>query len=255
MLALNKKFKKEIGWIIKEKYNNNFRNKNIGKDIIRLKNNEPIDYIIGFSEFCGVRIDLKLKPLIPRPETEYWVLSAIQEIKNKKKLKLIKCLDIFAGSGCIGIAILKNIQNSIVDFADIEERFLKQIRFNLKINKIAKSRYNIIKSDLFSNVNRKYNYIFANPPYISEKRVNSVQKSVLDYEPHKALLAKDYGLFYIKEFLSQAKEFLNKNGKIYLEFSPGQKAEVKKIIIKENYKNFIFKKDQYSRFRVVKITI
>ena len=265
----------EINWIFKDKYNEKWSPK-ILEDIRRYQAGEPIDYIIGWKSFLNCKIDLSLKPLIPRPETEYWTEQAIKKIKNpmptgrqKKsrqgrgspeaaKIK-IKVLDIFAGSGCIGIAILKNTQNTTVDFAEIDPRLIKQIKINLKINQIQPKRAKIIRSDIFSALRNnprqwrgKYDFILANPPYITSKR--KIQKAVLQYEPHLALLGKKDGVFYIKKFLKGTREHLNSKGQIWMEFSPEQKSALAKIIKKSSYQNWQFHKDQYKRWRYVVVT-
>jgi release factor glutamine methyltransferase len=227
---------KEVAWLLKEKYNNK-PNKNFEKDVKRLEAGEPVDYVIGFTEFLGCKIDLSKKPLIPRPETEYWVGEAIKEIKPGAKV-----LDIFAGSGCIGIAILKHVKNAGVDFADIENR----------------SSQKIILSDVFSKIKNKYDYIFANPPYIPTTRRNRIQKSVLKYEPKTALFGGKDGLFYIRKFLKEAKNHLNINGKIFMEFSPEQRREVEKILKALRLGSgricgFEFHKDQFNKWRWVSI--
>jgi release factor glutamine methyltransferase len=254
---------KQIKWLLKEKYNNKPA-KQFYKDIERIKQGEPLDYVIGFTEFLGCKIDLSKKPLIPRPETEFWAEKVIEKIRPSADFTLsrnfctghkIKILDIFAGSGCIGIAVLKHIPNSLCDFADIEKNNLKQIKINLKINKIKSNRYKIIKSNIFSNIKGKYDYIFANPPYIATILRNRIQKTVLKYEPKKALFGGKGGLFYIKIFLKEAKNHLNKDGKIYMEFDYIQKKEIEKIIKKTGYKNYKFYKDQYNKWRWVSIKL
>ena len=95
----------------------------------------PEEYKQGFKDFLGVKIDLSKRPLIPREETEYWVSVVLKEIKEEAE-----CLDLFAGSGCIGISILKNVKNSFCDFGEKEDLFLEQIKINLDLNDINKER-------------------------------------------------------------------------------------------------------------------
>lgn len=199
---------------------------------------EPIEYKRGFTQFLGCKVDLSKKPLIPRPETEFWVEKAIKKIGTSDVP--IKILDIFAGSGCIGIAVLKHIKNAEVDFADIEDRGVG---------------HRTIKSDVFSKIKGKYDFIFANPPYIPEKNKHLVQKSVLNFEPYNALFGGEDGLFYIKKFLKQAKHYLNPGGVIFMEFSPEQKNEISKLAKKFGYNppagGCQFHKDQYGKPRWV----
>ncbi len=247
---------KEINWLLKEKYNNK-PSKKFLKDVKRLTGGEPLDYVIGFTNF-GVppgscKIDLSKKPLIPRPETEFWVQQAVKDILKNSSLPGCYVLDMFAGSGCVGLAILKNIKNAKVDFSDKEVEAIAQIKINLKLNKINKKRYKIIKSDVFLNIKNKYDFIFANPPYIPTKNRNKIQKSVLKYEPKNALFGGGDGLFYINKFVKQAKNYLNTGGKIYMEFDPPQKNKIEKILKKYKYKNWEFYKDQYGKYRWVMV--
>ncbi len=216
----------------------------------KLRKGGPVEYSIGFVDFLGAKIDLSLRPLIPRPETKFWVRKVIREIQNKKA-KNIQVLDLFAGSGCVGIAILKTCPDFCrrVDFAEIDGKFLNQIEINLKLNKISRTKYKLIQSDVFENIKGKYLYILANPPYVAESRKNEVQKSVLDFEPKKSLFGGNDGLFFIKKFLKEARFHLKNGGKIYLEFDPQQKEEVRKILIGSGHANHRFFKDQYGKWR------
>ena len=214
----------------------------------------PVEYEKGYTKFLNCKIDLRNRVFIPRIETEFWVRRAIKEISSLKER--LKVLDIFAGSGCIGIAILKNIKNSYVDFADTDKKAIGQIKINLKLNKIPRERYRIYKSDLFEKIkNKNYNYIFANPPYVAKERLKEVQPSVLKYEPKTSFLAGKRGLFYIRKFLKEAKRFLKERGTVYLEFDPLQKKEIEDILKKKGYKNFKFFKDQFKKYRFVKVQI
>lgn len=258
---------KEINWLLREKYFNK-PTKKFKKDVERLKKGEPVDYIIGFTEFLGCKIDLSKKTLIPRPETEFWVEKAIKDIYHEFQTfgnRSIRVLDIFSGSGCIGIAVLKHIKSAKVVFAEKDPHYqkisvgasknlLKQIEINLKINNITKNRCKIIKSDVFSKVEGRFDYILANPPYIPTARKNKVQKSVLKYEPKIALFGGEDGLFYVKKFLAEAKNFLNSDGKIYMELDSIQKKQIEKLLKQYHYKSWKFHKDQYGKWRYVVIS-
>jgi len=235
---------KEINWLLKEKYSGKPTEEFL-KDIKRLKRGEPLDYVIGFTNFLGCKIDLSKKPLIPRQETEFWVNNILKDIRKGK------VLDIFSGSGCIGIAILHHVKNAKVVFAEKDKNCLKQIKINLKLNNV---RGSVIQSDIFSNVKGKFDYIFANPPYIATARKNKVQKSVLNFEPKSALFGGKNGLFYIRKFLKNARKHLNREGEIFMEFDSQQKKEIEKLIKKYKYSNCEFYKDQYNRWRWVVIS-
>lgn len=243
------KIQKEIRWLLKEKYGGK-PSKEFEKDVKRLEKGEPVDYVIGFTEFLGCKIDLSKKPLIPRPETEFWIQKAIEQVKFIVRQDKIKILDMFSGSGCIGIAILKHLKNSQVTFADKDKKCLEQIKINLKLNGV-RSKFIVRQSDIFSNVKGKFYFIFANPPYIATKNKNKIQKLVLKYEPKAALFGGGDGLFYIRKFLKRAKDHLNDGGKIFMEFDPPQKKQIKKLLEKFGYKKFELHKDQYSKWRWV----
>jgi len=207
-------------------------------------------------KFLNCKIDTSKGVFIPRPETEFWTKEAIKEIQNYITLyqsNELKILDIFAGSGCIGIAILKNIKKSHVDFVDIDKKAIEQIKINLKLNKISPKRYRVIMSDVFEKVKGKYDFIFANPPYVAKERLDEVQESVKKLEPKISWYGGRGGLKYIKKFLKEAKNHLKEKGIIFMEIDPLQKEEVEKILKNENYKNFKFYKDQFKKIRWVKI--
>jgi len=248
----NKNLQKEINWLLKEKYNGK-PNIKFRKDIVRLKKGEPIDYVIGFVNFLGCKIDLSKKTLIPRKETEYWTAFAARDIKNRvdNSSDIIRVLDIFAGSGCIGIVLMAHLPNVICDFSDDDKKAIQQIKINLKNNFIKKPKSKIIQSNIFSKIKRKYDYIVANPPYIPITKRNKIQKSVLKYEPKKSLFGGKDGMDYIKKFLQDAKKYLNKYGRIYMEFDPPQKDKIEKILKKIGYSKWYFCKDQFNRWRWV----
>ena len=239
----------EIRWLLDEKYHG-VMNLEAERDIERIKQGEPVAYVIGFVDFLGCKIDLSKRPLIPRPETEFWTEQAITDVKHRVfNIGEVRCLDIFAGSGCVGVAVLRNVPGATVDFVDSEDRAIEQIRMNCGLNNIDPSRYKIIKSDLFNNLDGTYDYILANPPYIGEEDKHEVEKSVLKYEPSQALFGGHNGLSIIESFLDQAKKYLNSDAKIYMEFGKSQKDEIEKILINKGYSRFSFHRDQFGRWR------
>ena len=207
----------------------------------------PEDYKKGFKDFLGIRLDLSKRPLIPREETEYWVDLFIKEKKDG-----FKYLDLFSGSGCIGIAILKYLENSQCDFGDIDDSCLEQIRINLNLNKINQERYSIIKTNIFSNIINKYDFILANPPYVAEDRIDEVGEDVKEFEPAIALYGGKDGMSIINIFLKEARNYLNEGGIIIMEFDQEQKEKIENLI-KNNYSSCEFFKDQFDKYRFVKI--
>src|SRR5258708_2193070 len=127
----------EINWLLKEKYFNK-PTQQFKKDVERLKKGEPLAYVIGFVDFLGCKIDVSQRPLIPRPETEHWVQRAIEELKNGKPFGAAQgkinnklfILDIFAGSGCIGVSIMRHIENTHVTFAEKDPSLPVRLRAN-----------------------------------------------------------------------------------------------------------------------------
>src|SRR3989338_8268547 len=172
---------REEYWLLKEKYHF-LKDKHFQQDINRIRQGEPVDYVIGFKKFLGCIIDLSKRPLIPRAETEFWVKEAIAIIKQEKR-KTIKVLDIFSGSGCIGIALIAKISNATVVFADKSQNAIEQIKINATINHLPQKKIKIVMSDVFNNVSGRFDYIFLNPPYIPVKNKKKVVASVFSYEP------------------------------------------------------------------------
>ena len=280
----SKSLQQEIRWLIDEKYGGNppAGGAEAERDIARLKKGEHIDYVMGWVDFAGCRINLSKRPLIPRPETEHWVKQAIEEMQSvasrtikfslrftphppradvgtyaSRKISSFsrrpRVLDIFTGSGCIGVAVLKHIRGAHVDFAEKEKKFLKQIKINAELNGIDSGRYRIFLSDIFSNIKGKYDYIFANPPYVAEERKAKVQKSVLEQEPNDAIFGGKDGLYYIRKFLKEARDHLKPSGKIYMEFDSFQKQAMAKLLKQFGYTHFEFFKDQYGKWRYARI--
>ncbi len=204
-----------------------------------------------FRKFLNIKIFIPPLVFQPREETEFWTKKVIQELK-KERPKKIFCLDLFCGTGCIGISLAKNIKNLFCDFGDIEKNALLATKINLELNKIERNQARVVETNVFSNIKRKYHLVVANPPYIAEDRTFEVQKEVLKKESFLALFGGKDGLFWIKKFLKEMKNFLTKNGKVYFEFDPYQKIKIERIL-KKYFKKFKFFKDQFKKWRFCKI--
>lgn len=175
----------------------------------------PIQKIIGYIEMANVKIKVNKKVLIPRYETEELILLAIQLIKENGKYHNI--LDLCCGSGFIGIALKKAFPSLNILQSDISNAAIKQTLINLKINNL---KNNVIKSNMFHNIYQKFDVIISNPPYLLKNDKKNMTKSVLKYEPQKALFAQEEGMFFYYQIEKNLSKYLNKNGLIILEINP-----------------------------------
>lgn len=251
MLMMNK----ERAWLLRDKYHG-IETPEFFADLKKIDDGEPVDYVIGFSTFLGCRIDLSFRPLIPRTETEYWVEKAIEELKKAFGVDAkLHVLDVFSGSGCIGIAVLKKFPNAHVDFADIDNTALLQIKKNLELNSINPNRYSIYKSDVFDGIptGTIYDAVFANPPYVSKESKKKMTDSVLAYEPHRALFSGEDGLDLIRIVLKAIRPFLAKTSYIFLEHDDEQVSSIESILTGTQFTEYEFHKDQFGLSRWAQI--
>ena len=182
----------------------------------------PVQYIVGNVNFYGNTINVNENVLIPRFETELLVEKTIKLI-NKYFDKKIDILDIGTGSGCIAITLNKEISSN-VDAVDISEAALKVAREN---NKINNTNVNFYHSDVFSNVNNKYDVIISNPPYIAYEE--EIMDIVYNNEPHIALFADNNGFYFYDKILKECKKNLNDKFLIAFEIGDKQGLLIEKI--------------------------
>lgn len=239
-----------IGQLLAEKYhiaNAVFA----ARDIERVLKGEPLDYVIGWTPFLGCHVDLSMRPFIPRPETEYWVGEAIQSLKSRFGKKPFRCLDMFSGSGAVGIAVLKHVSAGHTAFAEKNPRFIEQIKINLRENNISKNRFRVARSNLFDGVTGKFDVILANPPYAGDK--TKIHPAVKKYESREAWDGGEDGLFLIGKFLKSARNFISPGGEIWMEFGAEQAPAIALLLRRFGYSDFSFYRDQYRRVRYVVI--
>lgn len=189
----------------------------------KLEKGIPVQYIVGNVNFYGYEFLVNENVLIPRFETELLVDKTIKKIKEKNFSNL-KILDIGTGSGVIAITLKKKFPEASVTAIDISKQALDVAKKNAKVNNV---NINFILSDLFENVNEKFDVIISNPPYIAYDEV--IDKKVLDFEPHLALFAENNGLYFYDKILTNAKHFLNENGLICFEIGQSQGEEILKL--------------------------
>ena len=197
----------------------------------------PVQYIVGEVDFYGNIFKVNKNVLIPRFETEQLIELTMEYISNRFD-GCVDILDIGTGSGCIAITLKKNI-NCNVDAVDISSDALEVAEYNKKLNNVD---INLFKSDMLSNVSKKYDVIISNPPYIG--REEDIQGIVEKNEPHIALYADNDGLYYYEEILKNCKNNLKDNFIIAFEIGQSQGKLVKNLALKylDNIDVFI-KKD------------
>lgn len=207
----------------------------------KLKLGFPVQKIIGYIEMSDVKISVKKKVLIPRYETE----ELIEIAKNLiLKNKYINILDMCSGSGFIGIAIKKWNPDLKVLCVDIDKKAISQSKINANINK---TNIEILKSDLFKKVLGKFDLIISNPPYINKNEKKNMDKSVLWFEPKRALFAPKDEMFFYKEIQNQTTNHINKNGSLLFEINPKNK-----IFFEKNNYEIIRDINKKTRFCILK---
>ena len=204
---------------------------------------KPLQYILGFGYFMGEKFFVDKNTLIPRPETEILVKECLNLIFNEAKV-----LDIGTGSGCIAIEIAKN-SKAKVDAVDISEEALIIAKKNANFHNV---KCNFFKSDLFSNVTQKYDFIVSNPPYIPYKDINTISDIVKNFEPHAALFANDeLGINFYKKIIDESVTFLNKNGHIIFELGINQSGLISQLFKDKGFSDIKILKDLDNIERVV----
>jgi release factor glutamine methyltransferase len=218
---------KDEQWLLREKFGGE-KSAAFFAACERLTAGEPLAYLIGHVPFLGCTIHLDSHPLIPRSETEFWAERFIMELQKRQEdvtARQPHILDLCAGSGCIGVAVAKQVPVARVDFAEVDARHLPTITKNLEVNDIDPTRTTIIKSDLFSNITNRYTHILTNPPYI-DPSLDRAEPSVKTYEPHNALYGGQSGLVYISAILAGAASHLSPSGQLWLEHEPEQTTAI-----------------------------
>ena len=214
----------------------------------RTKTHRPIQQIIGQAYFYGRRFFVDEYTLIPRPETELLVdkvLEISKEISNPK------ILDIGTGSGCIPLTLILENNNIYADAIDISSEAIETAKKNALFHNVL-NNIHFFKSDLFSNVNDKYDIILSNPPYIPLSEKENLQIEVKNYDPELALFTKDdFGIEFYDKIVTKAKDYLLPNGFLILEIGINQAALVSDILKKFNFSLIQIFKDYNSIERVI----
>ena len=234
------------------------------KDITkRLQNQEPIQYILGKTIFYGLPFLVDTHTLIPRPETEELVEWILQDTKDKTPIEI---LDIGTGSGCIAIALVKNLPNATVYALDISKEALAVTTQNATHNnvKVTCIQANILDAKNLNHVisqrtthnDVKLDIIDSNPPYVRELEKKEINKNVIENEPHQALFVTDENpLLFYKKIADLGKQHLKKEGTLYVEINQYLGEKTVEMFKEKGFKNLQLKKDFFGNDRMIKAVL
>jgi len=219
----------------------------------RLIQFEPIQYILGETEFYGLPIMVNSSVLIPRPETEELVDWIIHDCTKTNPY----ILDIGTGSGCIPIALLKNWPEASANGWDISKDALKVAQKNADMNQV---RIDFIYTDILNSdypvQSHKYDIIVSNPPYVMTSERHSMLKNVVEYEPHIALFVPDTDpLIFYSAIADIAIHQLKPRGTLYFEINEQFGIETTNLLFLKGFKNIMIKKDINGRNRMIKAQV
>jgi len=225
--------------------------KKLDQIILRLRNSEPIQYVLGETEFYGKIMKVSPAVLIPRPETEELVDLIIKENYKREDLKI---LDICTGSGCIAIALQTNLKNNSTFALDISQKAIHMAARNAIENQ---SRINLRECDILKEEipwqKISFDIIVSNPPYIGESERRLMQKNVLDHEPSLALFVKDTApLIFYERIIKLSKTCLVKGGRLYFEINERFGDEISALFSDNGFKDVEIIKDLSGKDRIAK---
>jgi release factor glutamine methyltransferase len=216
--------------------------------ITQLKNEIPLQYILGVTEFFGLPFKVTPDTLIPRPETEELVAWIIDATASNNKISI---LDIGTGSGCIAISLAKNIPNSKVSAIDISEKALKIANYNANLHKVSISfeKIDILKA---TTLHAKFDIIVSNPPYVRHLEKKEIKNNVLENEPHTALFVLDNNpLIFYDKIGELAKQYLKPNGQLFFEINQYLSQETLSLLGEKGFSKTKLRKDIFGNDRMI----
>ena len=219
--------------------------------LAKLKKEIPIQYLLGKTSFYGLHLEVNHNVLIPRPETEELVEWILESQKSKVESQNIRILDIGTGSGCIAIALAKNLPNDKVFAVDVSDKALATAKKNAEINAVSVTfiNQNILKTE---NLEQQFDIIVSNPPYVRNLEKEEIKKNVLDNEPHLALfVADDDALIFYRKISKLAQKNLSKNGQLFFEINQYLGPETVALLAELYFKNIELRKDMYGNDRMI----
>jgi release factor glutamine methyltransferase len=190
--------------------------------------------------------------MIPRPETEFWVKQAIEDILATRREFVLRCIDLFSGSGCVGLAVAKNIPEATVDFIELDPKLKEQIEISIAKNNIKKLRTRVLTGDTWEGAAGTYDCIFAVPPYVPPEMREEVMQELKAEDP-LSFFDKEDGFYYHKQVLSRAKEFMKDDTVLYLEFDITQREKIEELAKEYGFTNRSFLKDPYGHECVIQL--
>jgi release factor glutamine methyltransferase len=226
--------------------------KSFDKALEQLKKEQPIQYIIGKTAFYALDFKVNEYTLIPRPETEELVSWILESIEKNQKNTLI---DIGTGSGCIAIALAKNLEKTQVTALDFSAEALQIAKENAKLNDVS---IDFIQQDILTldTLDKKYTIIVSNPPYVKEDEKPMMAKNVLVYEPSSALfVSNENPLLFYRKIADLAKEKLSKKGLLFFEINQYLAQETIVMLKEKGFKTVELKKDIFGNDRMLKASL
>ncbi len=217
--------------------------------LMLLKDHQPIQYVLGETEFYGMKFFVNENVLIPRPETEELIEWILKDTTNDK----LKIIDIGTGSGCIPIVLKKHLPEAEIFALDVSEKSLETAKINAEYHQ---TEIQFVQNDFLNmdfNELPEFDIIVSNPPYIAETEKNEMDENVIKFEPHSALFVPDENpLVFYERIIELAKQKLKPKGKIYVEINQNLAMETKELFEKI-FQNIELKKDISGNFRMIKI--
>lgn len=216
----------------------------------QLKQEIPIQYILGKTHFYGLEFQVNPNVLIPRPETEELVDWIIKTNSNGN-LSTIKIIDIGTGSGCIAISLAKNLPNASVFALDVSKKALEIAQINALQNetKITFIEKNILET---TNFEQQFDVIVSNPPYVRNLEKAEIKKNVLENEPHLALfVADDNALLFYRKIAQIAMKNLQPSGQLFFEINQYLGKETLDLLADLGFQNIELRQDIYGNDRMI----
>ena len=204
-----------------------------------IREDVPLSHLVGFEYFYDRKFKVTKDVLSPRMETEELIYKVVEYVKATKKNNL-KILDLCTGSGIIAITLKKELDQILIDVmaSDISEEAIKVAEENAQFHDAT---IKFIQSDIFDNIDEKFDIIVSNPPYIDRKDEDTMQDNVLKYDPHLALFAEEEGMYFYRNIVEKASSYLNDNGVIFFEIGYDQKDKIIKLADMNNYHAEVYK--------------